>query len=196
MRQSFPITTERVSRSLFAICCPVIPSAHNCERSSVVWSPENTELLSQLCAEGITGQQIANKMRLPRSVVVGKLWRMGLKPTHSDLHRPGYKCSPETREKNRISRLGKKHSPETLAKMRGVKRAPAINAKIREQQLSPARAAGLLEGAEDDYQLARRKDFTMMEAIGIANRSLRPALPYSNGTIPVSAILESAKWPS
>jgi hypothetical protein len=84
----------------------------------------------------------------------------------------GYKRSPESRERSRLARLGKKHTPEALAKMRGIKLSPDRIAKMREMRLVKARAHGLINGAENDYALARSRHFSMKESIGIANRSL------------------------
>ena len=125
----------------------------------------------------------------PRAKAREKVWTPE-NADHRGLHKLGYKCTQETRDKIRAARLGKKHSPATIAKMRGTRRLPEVNARIREHQLSRARAAGLLVGAEDDYVLARSKECPMEEAVGIANRSflrdqthiIAPSfLPRSNG---------------
>jgi hypothetical protein len=132
-------------------------------REKIDWSPERITLLLRLCADGLNGQQIADRLGFPRSIVIGKFWRMGLKLKILDDQRGrqlGFKCSAETREKNRAARLGKKCSPETRARMSGAK-------------LYKARAAGLLGGAEEIYAFARAQHFPMREAVRMANRALR-----------------------
>ena len=47
----------------------------------------------------------------------------------------GYSPTPEAREKMRQTRLGKKHSPETLEKLKGRKHTPESREKIRQARL-------------------------------------------------------------
>lgn len=67
------------------------------------------------------------------------------------------------------------HSQKTRDEMSAARKKhwaePANRAKRLENQLSLAKRCGLMDGAEDDYWMARKHRFPIAESIGFANKA-------------------------